>query len=226
MATAVCPHCRIASHFLHQHSYKIHHGVHTDDYQTVVLHACARCGMPLVEVLEEDKTIGRWPSAVTNRLRYPDVPEGIADLAREAHASLAAGATRAAVLMARSTVEAVAKDKGITNGSLVHKIDQLRAGEHISALIAEAAHEIRFAGNEAAHGPLDLDPVSSEDAEAITRLMDKILERVYHEPAEIEYIRMKRTLGPATAQRHPDYAPGDFGSLPEASWVDQPMPPF
>ncbi|MFD0885738.1 DUF4145 domain-containing protein [Streptosporangium algeriense] len=180
--------------------------------------------MPLVQVTDEGKLVARWPAVSVGHLRYPDVPDSIADLAREAHACLAAGATRAAALMARSTVESVAKDKGITNGNLMQKIDQLHASGHISQLIAEAAHEIRFAGNEAAHGPLDMDPTSQEDAEAVTRLMDKILERVYHEPAEIEYIRMKRTLGPAAGERHPDHASGAFGSLPEAGWVTR--PPF
>ncbi|MEU9833698.1 DUF4145 domain-containing protein [Streptosporangium sp. NPDC048047] len=173
---------------------------------------------------KDSRTIARWPVASTGHLLYPDVPEGIADLAREAHACLEAGATRAAALMARSTVEAVAKDKGITSGSLMQKIDQLHRSGHISQLIAEAAHEIRFAGNEAAHGPLDMDPVSREDSEAINRLMDKILERVYHEPAEIEYIRMKRTLGPSVGERHPDYTADAFGALPEAGWTSR--PPF
>ncbi|MEU0520600.1 DUF4145 domain-containing protein [Streptosporangium sp. NPDC006007] len=171
--------------------------------------------------MDEGKLVAHWPAASVGHLRYPDVPESIADLAREAHACLIAGATRAAALMARSAVEAVAKDKDFTSGNLMQKIDRLHNSGHISQLIAEAAHEIRFAGNEAAHGPLDVEPTSQEDAEAITRLMDKILERVYHEPAEIEYIRMKRTLGPTAGERHPDYASDAFGGLPEATWVSK-----
>ena len=47
----------------------------------------------------------------------------------------------------------------------------------------EAAHEIRFAGNEAAHGDL-VETISVEEAAEVVELVDAILERVYHEPRE------------------------------------------
>jgi hypothetical protein len=48
----------------------------------------------------------------------------------------------------------------------------------------EAAHEIRFAGNEAAHGDL-VETISVEEAAEVMELMDAILERVYQEPAKV-----------------------------------------
>jgi hypothetical protein len=68
------------------------------------------------------------------------------------------------VVMARATVEATAKDKGITSGKLQSKIEQLAANGHISEAMKEAAHEIRFAGNDAAHGDLVGEPISVEEA--------------------------------------------------------------
>jgi Domain of unknown function (DUF4145) len=92
--------------------------------------------------------------------------------------------------MARATVEATAKDKGFTRGSLEEKINELAEAGLISTTTRDAAHEIRFAGNEAAHG--DIEPISVEEAAEIAELMDAILHRVYQEPAKIARIRASR----------------------------------
>jgi hypothetical protein len=49
-----------------------------------------------------------WPETVAYR-SYDDVPEAIASTASEAHQSLSAKARRAAVAMAKATIEATAK---------------------------------------------------------------------------------------------------------------------
>ena len=85
-----------------------------------------------------------WPETVAYR-SYEDVPEAIASTASEAHQSLSAKARRAAVAMARATVEATAKDEGITRGNLQAKIEQLHVNGLISEDMKEAAHEVRFA---------------------------------------------------------------------------------
>ena len=54
------------------------------------------------------------------------MPPEIAAAASEAHRCRdAAGANRAAILLARGVVEATAKDKGITGKNLVQKIDRM-----------------------------------------------------------------------------------------------------
>ena len=94
--------------------------------------------------------------------------------------------------MARATVEAMAKDKGITQGGLESKIDHLAADGHISEAMKEAAHEIRFAGNEVAHSDILNEPISLEDATEVVELMDALLERVYQEPAKVARVRASR----------------------------------
>ena len=89
-------------------------------------------------------------------------------------------------------VEATAKDKGITVSGIYSKIEQLYAGGHISEAMKEAAHEIRFAGNDAAHGDLTAETITVEGATEIVGLMDAILERVYQEPAKVARIRASR----------------------------------
>ena len=132
-----------------------------------------------------------WPKNSAGK-SYPDVPTPLAATASEAHVCLNAGSARGAVTLARAVVEAVAKDKDITKGKLVSKIEELYAAGHISEAMKEAAHEIRFAGNEAAHGDITAELLTTDDASEIVSLMDEILERVYQEPARVAQIRAKR----------------------------------
>jgi len=54
------------------------------------------------------------------------------------------------------------------------------------------AHEVRFAGNEAAHGDLAEEPIMADDAGDVLDLMDAFLLRVYQEPAQVGYVRQRR----------------------------------
>lgn len=130
--------------------------------------------------------------ASVDRPKFPDVPEQIADAATEAHACLSIQAFRGAVALARAVVEATAKDKGITKGPLVAKIDALHKQGDIREITRQLAHEVREGGNEIAHGDLADDPMPAEDAEAIVVLMDEILEEVYQGPARMMALKKSR----------------------------------
>jgi hypothetical protein len=131
-----------------------------------------------------------WPTKA--KKDFPDVPERIAATASEAHICLGAGSPHGAVALARAVVESVAKDKGIHRGHLQSKIDELHQKSLISYDMKEAAHEIRFAGNEAAHGDLVAEPLGIEDAKIIVSFMDNILDQVYQGPARVEQMRSRR----------------------------------
>jgi Domain of unknown function (DUF4145) len=195
--TRVCPHCNVVAHFTEVWSRS---SVDDDLFHVAGIFArfcwvCDNCARPICGVYLSSGSIADpplvWPEAVMFKT-YPDVPEAIAAAASEAHQALGALAPRASVAMARATVEATAKDKGITGRNLEVKIDNLAGASLISETMRVAAHEVRFAGNEAAHGDLVDEPISVEDAEEILRLMDAILHRVYQEPAEIARVRAKR----------------------------------
>ena len=156
---------------------------------------CDNCENPICGVYPAGSTLEDipwvWPDVIP-RKTYPDVPNAIANAAVEAHKALDAQAPHASVVMARATVEAMAKDKGITQGGLESKIDHLAADGHISEAMKEAAHEIRFAGNEVAHSDILNEPISLEDATEVVELMDALLERVYQEPAKVARVRASR----------------------------------
>lgn len=151
----------------------------------------AGLGPAVVEVMTKSTDIA-WTPAKVSRPDFPDVPTQIGEAAAEAHACLSIKAYRGAVALARAVVEATAKEKGITAGSLVKKIDDLHAAGHIRPFTREAAHEVRHGGNEIAHGDIGDEPMPAEDAEAIVELMDEILQEVYQQPAKMRKLKQSR----------------------------------
>lgn len=142
-----------------------------------------------------------WLPANTPGKRYPDVPTKIAAAASEAHRCMAAEAYRGAVLLARSVIEATAKDKGMTTGNLVAKIDAMYKARLIREDIRDGAHEVRYLANDAAPGDFS-ESVPRTDAELILTLMAEVLEEVYQSPARVARQRAAR-LEKGTATRQP-----------------------
>ncbi|MBI9114298.1 DUF4145 domain-containing protein [Sanguibacter suaedae] len=132
-----------------------------------------------------------WHPSKVEGKQFPDVPEHIASAADEAYRCFSISALRAAILLGRSVVEATAKDKGIVKGTLATKINGLEAAGHIRPLIAETAHEIRFLGNDMAHGDF-IEPVSDGQAADVLAFMDEVLNEVYQGPARVNARRAAR----------------------------------
>ena len=120
-----------------------------------------------------------------------DVPPHIAHAAREAYSSATVNNHMAAILMARTVVEATAKEKSIPGSTLAAKINGMRDADLIRPSIAEQAHEVRFMGNDMAHGDI-ADRPTAVDSEEILALMGEVLSEVFQGPARLERIRAKR----------------------------------
>lgn len=204
----MCPFCEVMSHFT------VRWGrVPANSRQVRFAATCDNCEMPssgkglataaVHPYTTEDVTLVRksiglsaeslewWPK-IGQAPEVPDVPESIARAAKEAHSSASVGNHMAAILMARTVVEATAKNQGITSGQLVKKIDAMKDANLIRPAIAEQAHEVRFAGNDMAHGDIDIAPESA-DSEEILALMDQVLSEVFQGPALMQRLRAKRT---------------------------------
>jgi hypothetical protein len=132
-----------------------------------------------------------WVPQIGVGKSFPDVPNHIAEAASEAHECQSIGAYRSAVLLGRSVIEATAKEKGITAGNLYQKIEQLAAQNFIRDHVKDEAHEIRHLGNDMAHGDF-VEPVSSDDAEAVLLLMGEVLNEVFQGPAVAAKLRERR----------------------------------
>jgi hypothetical protein len=129
---------------------------------------------------------------------FSDVPLHIASAASEAYECQSIGAHRAAGAMARAVVEAVAKDKGITQSRLVDKIEEMEQQDLIRAHIKDAAHEVRHLGNDMAHGDF-IDLIDETETAETLELMSEILNEVYQSPAKIARRKAARQ-GKTTAQ--------------------------
>lgn len=122
---------------------------------------------------------------------FPDVPQHIERAAKEAHGCFSIQSYMASILMARTVVEATAKEKGITTGRLIQKIDAMAAASIIREDTKDAAHEIRHLGNDMAHGDIE-DLPAPEDVEDVLVLMDEVLAEVFQGPARTARLKNKR----------------------------------
>lgn len=132
-----------------------------------------------------------WQPDSLPRRGFEGVPDCISDAASEAFACFHIRSYRAAVLLARSVIEAVAKDQGITKGSLQQKIDELEQRRVIKPVSQETAHEIRLLGNDMAHGDF-IAPVDQAQCDDVLTFMETILEEVYQQPARLNRYRAQR----------------------------------
>lgn len=129
-----------------------------------------------------------WRPTASDTKGYPNVPKHIADAATEAFECHAVGHYRAAILLARSVLEATAKDKGITDGVLAKKIEEMEEQNFIRPLIRQVADGIRDYGNEMAHGDFST-PVGQAESETVIKLMGVILEEVYQISAQLAQLQ-------------------------------------
>lgn len=123
--------------------------------------------------------------------QFLDVPEHISDPASEAHRCRSIQAHRATILLTRAVIEAIAKDKEITSGTLYEKIEEMSKQGLIRAHVAEAAHEARHLGNGMAHGDFE-ESIDEQDADDVLVIMDDILLEVYQSPAKTKSLRERR----------------------------------
>lgn len=148
---------------------------------------------PLTWLARKKKTqwIPQTPRLIPAKV-FPDVPMEIASAASEAYrCRQVCNANRAAIIMARSVIEATAKDKGVTTGPLISKIDQLHDQRLIRPDVRDGAHEIRQFGNDMAHGDFVQD-ANSEEADLVLALMDAVLGDVYQSPAQVARAKATR----------------------------------
>jgi len=130
------------------------------------------------------------PTSVSVR-EYVAVPDHIGEAAKEAHRCAATGSPMAAILMARTTLEATAKHKEITSGGLMQKLADMRDKGLIRPNIHDAADAIRAFGNDMAHGDIEERP-SEADAQIVLKLMDLVLVEVFEGDALTREILEKR----------------------------------
>lgn len=120
----------------------------------------------------------KWEPRWVEGQDFDYAPDHIAKAASESYKCHSIGAHMAAILMARTCIEAAAKDHGIRTGNLFEKIDRLVEVADLRKKIQRAAHQVRLFGNEMAHGDIEIE-VTENDSAQILRLLTMILEDLY-----------------------------------------------
>jgi hypothetical protein len=113
-----------------------------------------------------------------------DVPVAIAEAFKEAARALAADCPRAAAVMARRTLEAIADEKGQTTGTLAQRLDGLAKSGLLHPSLTEWTKEVRLVGNSGAHFD-PLSPVERHDADELVTFIREVLKYLYELPANL-----------------------------------------
>ena len=152
----------------------------------------------MIEALPKDQKDGKvhssggwrgffwWPAPGSTASQ--DVPSEIADSYGEGMRCLSAEAPNGAAAMFRNTLAFIVDDKGSENAkaksNLEDKLKQMVADGTVTPSIGSWLDHIRLYGNAGVHPEL-FDPVDSDEAAELSRLVHTLLDVLYEVPATI-----------------------------------------
>jgi len=119
-------------------------------------------------------------------------PATVRRMWRQAHDNLNNRNYDAAAVMARSALQAVMRSQKAVGKDLYGEIEDLATKGILPTVIQEWSHEVRQLAKPAAHPEVDEEETSSEDAEAIVKFLDFLLEYTYDIPAQIQEYRQRQ----------------------------------
>lgn len=166
----------------HCHDINIGHLVHRETDSSGIRTALTSRGTELSE----------WFPANRTAPEYSDTKDEIREPAIEAYTARDNNALRAAILMARSVLEAICKDQGYEKNdkgkdiSLFAKIDAMHADGVITKQLQTSAHAIRELGNDMAHGDFATSKPEPEDADDVLALMSMFIDQLYVQDARTQ----------------------------------------
>lgn len=123
-----------------------------------------------------------WP--LVGATLHKSVPEPIAGAYHEAALSLSANCPRAAAVMARRTLEAIAIDKGEGTGSLAQRLSNMSTRGLLHPMLEEWTKEVRLIGNAGAHFD-PINDVSLDDARQLIEFIRELTKFIYVFPFEL-----------------------------------------
>jgi hypothetical protein len=179
---------------------------HGDEDDFFVVYVCANCGYPnIAHYLREESSLDEgvdhddpeeWIPAFSIGKEYSDVPETVANAASEAYECFSIGAYRAAVITARSVLEAIAtenisspaNDRGKDKG-LKEKLKNLVDEGIVSSQLGEYASAIKDIGDGSTHNIFE--SVTKDEASYILDFLDMIIDEVYQRNAKLKKLAAK-----------------------------------
>ena len=135
-----------------------------------------------------------YPSVTTASSDIPDRPRAYLDQAINALSSPAG-----AVMLAASAVDAMLKQRGLTNGTLNARIDQAASSHLITPEMAKWAHEVRLDANDQRHSDQEADLPTIDQAQKCIDFAMALGQFLFVLPARVERgIKNAKGLPPTT----------------------------
>lgn len=131
-----------------------------------------------------------WPLKYRGSDNWPDA---VRRHWKQAHDNLKSENYEAAVVMARSALQAVTRSQGAQGRDLYGEIEDLATKGILPKVIQEWSHEVRLLARPAAHPQPDEEETNADDARDIVKFLDYLLEYVYDVPARIQTYRDRRS---------------------------------
>jgi len=178
-----CPHCSVDRPHLHnQTSFETSN--HTGRLKRLwVMYACTRCGGVVTAWSHKNNTYieEMYPKPL-------EVEEAIPVRAKEylEQAINSISAPAGAVMLAASSVDAMLKDKGLTEGSLYARINQAVENHLITEEMSRWAHEVRLEANDQRHSDNNSTLPTSEDAKKLIDFVQALGAFLFVLPARVE----------------------------------------
>jgi Domain of unknown function (DUF4145) len=119
------------------------------------------------------------------------LPDRIEADRREAWSCYYGGDYRAAIIMGRAAIQRAARQLEGEGAGLKAEINDLVQRRKITEALRDGAHEVRIAGDDAAH-PEDLESVTAEEAKDSLDFMDDFLAHAIAMPARAEVRKQAR----------------------------------
>jgi len=187
MAAYYCPHCKVKAMFANMGPNKGWGGrIHS-------IWTCHNCdGIVYASAATEPDDVEIYPSLRSDAPE--EYPDDVRENFGEALRSINGSNPKAAVIMARSALQAATREHGATGNNLKEEIDDLAARHVIPDALKDWAHEIRDGGNLVGHPKPDK-KVEVADAEELIALAESIFEYLYVIPRHVERRRQRLAQG-------------------------------
>ena len=125
--------------------------------------------------------------------KYPDHwPDPIGRYWLQAKRNLMDENWDAAILMARSALQAALRDQGASGKNLKQEIEQMADDCNLPPIMKDWSNEVREFGNKSAHPEPQQDPPRGQDARELVGFLDFFLECAYTLPHRIDRYRQRQ----------------------------------
>lgn len=214
----ICPYCQFERQFAKAGSQELRSTPGKNEHVKTVLLAyqCIICHGTIAILADrapsglfEEDTAQTWPAWVPRAPEY--LPTPVAACLHEGQLCASVRAWNAAAVLIRRSVEEAIKDKGGKGRTLEAKIDNLADQGKLVEDLRAWAHEVRYVGNDGAHGrkeprdrhsedeepspPIPTD-VSPEEAHDAIRFAEQLFHYLYIMPAQTAKARAARNPTP------------------------------